>query len=659
MPIFEYREAFSRNLGWVTESEQQSLRSKRVAIAGMGGVGGSHLLTLTRLGIGAFNLSDFDTFDVANFNRQAGAMVSTLGKPKVDTMRAMALDINPELDIRMFPGGVDDSNLDRFLDGVDLYVDSLDFFAFDARKKMFAACAAKGIPAVTAAPLGMGTAVLNFLPGGMTFEQYFRMEGQDEFEQGLRFLLGLAPARLHMGYLVDPSRINLAEKRGPSTIMACQLCAGMAATQALKILLKRGDVVVAPYGLHFDAYRNKLVRTHLPGGNGNPLQRIKLALARHMLKAAAQPRLSHRSVGEDASVLEQILDLARWAPSGDNTQVWRFEITGEYSCIIHTFDTRDEVVYDVDGRPSQLSVGALLETLDIAASRFGLAVRYARRGTAENETKSQYDVTLAPDPARHTSELFDQLTVRSVQRRPLSTAPLSAQQKHALESALGGHYRVEWMEGAAQRWKVARILFRNAKIRLTMPEAYKVHKAIIAWDAQYSEDRLPDRAVGLDPVGLKLMRWAMQSWGRVKLLNTYFAGTWLPRLQLDLIPGLACAAHFMLVAEQAPRTVDDYVAAGRAVQRFWLTASKLGLQLQPEMTPLIFASYVRANKHFSQEAGLWEQAVKLTAKLSAHVGEQTLSKAVFMGRVGAGTVATARSTRLPLSKLLVTPTAPR
>ena len=336
MPTFEYREAFSRNLGWVTESEQQSLRSKRVAIAGMGGVGGSHLLTLTRLGIGAFNLSDFDTFDVANINRQAGAMVSTLGKPKVDTMRAMALDINPELDIRMFPAGVDDSNLDQFLDGVDLYVDSLDFFAFDARKKMFAACAAKGIPAVTAAPLGMGTAVLNFLPGGMTFEQYFRMEGQNEFEQGLRFLLGLAPARLHMGYLVDPTRINLAEKRGPSTIMACQLCAGMAATQALKILLKRGDVVTAPYGLHFDAYRNKLVRTHLSGGNGNPLQRIKLTLARHMLKAAAQPRLSHRSVGDNASVLEQILDLARWAPSGDNTQVWRFEITGECHFTIHT-----------------------------------------------------------------------------------------------------------------------------------------------------------------------------------------------------------------------------------------------------------------------------------------------------------------------------------
>jgi len=74
MNIFDYKVAFSRNIGWVTEAEQSRLRSKRIAIAGMGGVGGGHLLTLTRLGVGAFNIADFDAFELANFNRQAGAM---------------------------------------------------------------------------------------------------------------------------------------------------------------------------------------------------------------------------------------------------------------------------------------------------------------------------------------------------------------------------------------------------------------------------------------------------------------------------------------------------------------------------------------------------------------------------------------------------------
>ena len=280
---FDYHTAFQRNLGWVTESEQSQLANKRIAIAGMGGVGGAHWLTLTRLGITQFNIADFDTFELQNFNRQAGATVSHLNQPKVDVLTKMAKDINPELSVSSFPEGIHSENLDQFLDNVDLYVDSLDFFALDIRRQVFAACAEKGIPAVTAAPLGMGVACLNFLPGKMTFEQYFQMEGHAEEEQLLRFLLGLSPSMLQSSYLVDESRVDLAAHRGPSTIMACDLCAGVAATQVLKILLDRGMVYAAPFGLHFDAYRNKMKKTWRPWGNRNPLQRLGLKIARKKL----------------------------------------------------------------------------------------------------------------------------------------------------------------------------------------------------------------------------------------------------------------------------------------------------------------------------------------------------------------------------------------
>ena len=277
---FSYRDAFARNIGWVTQAEQDILRHKRIAIAGMGGVGGVHLLTLARLGIGAFNIADFDHFGIANFNRQVGATLSTLGQPKVDVLAAMARDINPELDIKCFPDGVNETNLEAFFDGVDLYVDGLDFFAFGARQATFAACARLGIPAITAAPLGMGTALLNFMPGKMTFEEYFGWGNLPEDEKALRFLVGLAPAVLHGAYLVQPSAVSLEQKRGPSTIMGCQLCAGAAATEALKILLDRGRVLAAPHGVHFDAFRNKLVRTWRPGGNRNPLQRLLMLLVK-------------------------------------------------------------------------------------------------------------------------------------------------------------------------------------------------------------------------------------------------------------------------------------------------------------------------------------------------------------------------------------------
>lgn len=283
MPSFDYNIAFSRNIGWLTQAEQDRLRNARIAIAGMGGVGGIHLVTLARLGVGKFNIADFDTFDLVNFNRQAGAGMRTLGLEKVKVMAEQARDINPELDIRIFSEGVNEQNLDDFLSGVDVYVDGLDFFVFEAREAMYRACERLQVPAVIAAPLGMGAAVVNILPGHMSFEDFFCLNGVSGEEKALRFLLGLSPALLQRGYLVDQSTVDLASRRGPSTAMACQLCAGVAATEALKILLQRGSVRAAPHGYQFDAYRNKLVHTWRPGGNRNPLQRIGLAIARHQL----------------------------------------------------------------------------------------------------------------------------------------------------------------------------------------------------------------------------------------------------------------------------------------------------------------------------------------------------------------------------------------
>lgn len=287
---FSYEQAFARNIGWVTPEEQATLRTKRIAIAGGGGVGGVHLLTMARLGIGAFHIADFDRFDIVNFNRQVGANMSTLGEPKVEVMANMARDINPELDIKIFPAGINKDNLPAFLDGVDLYIDGLDFFAFDIRRQTFALCAAMGIPATTVAPLGMGAALLNFMPGKMTFEEYFQWGNLPDIDKAIRFVVGLAPAGLHRPYLMVPSSVDFNERRGPSTFMACQLCAGIAATEALKILLGRGEVLAAPRGLQFDAYRNKLARTWRPGGNNNPLHRLAIMIGkRQFAKMAQQP----------------------------------------------------------------------------------------------------------------------------------------------------------------------------------------------------------------------------------------------------------------------------------------------------------------------------------------------------------------------------------
>ncbi len=650
MDSFDYREAFARNIGWLTPDEQAVLGSKQVAIAGLGGVGGSHLMTLARLGIGRFHVADLDHFELANFNRQAGASVHNLGREKVEVLAEMALAVNPELVIGRFPAGVDEDNVGEFLSGVDLFVDGLDFFALEARRLVFAACASLGIPAVTAAPLGMGAAVLTFLPGRMSFEDYFCLEGLPEEEQLVRFLLGLSPAMLQRGYLVEPGAVDLAAHRGPSTAMACELCSGLAATEALKILLRRGRVIAAPRGLQLDAYRNRLVKTWRPGGNRNPVQRLGLAIARRQLARIRDAGKDHAPPVETGA--RAILELARWAPSGDNTQPWRFELKGERHVVVHGHDTRDHCVYDLRGHASQIALGALLETLTLAATPLGLRTEVSRREEMP-DNQPTFDVRWAPEAGVEPDSLVPYIKLRATQRRAMRTRALRGAEKRALEAAVSPSYSVLWLEGFAKRLEVARFLFDSAGLRLTLREAFEVHRSIIEWGATFSEDRIPERAVGLDPLMSRITRWALGDWRRIELMNTYFAGTLAPRVLLDFIPALSCAAHALIVAPSPPFSTDDFVSAGRAVQRFWLSATRLGLWQQPEMTPLIFSAYARDGVRFSESEAHRHRAERLATRLDALATPELARRAVWMGRLGAGPAPKSRSLRLPLDRLLV------
>ncbi|MCD2451337.1 nitroreductase family protein [Methylicorpusculum oleiharenae] len=348
--------------------------------------------------------------------------------------------------------------------------------------------------------------------------------------------------------------------------------------------------------------------------------------------------------------IERILDLARWAPSGDNTQPWRFEIVDGRHFKIHTHDTRDWCVYDLDGHASQLAIGALLENIAIAASGEGMTAEFAYHHESP-EANLLIEVVLNETPDLSSHDLLPFITERTTQRRAFSCQKLTEDQKKHLEQAVGSNYRVIWLEGKKKR-QMAGLLFRSAQIHLSIPEGYEVHKRIIEWDAQFSEDRIPDQAVGLDPLALKLMKWAIKSWQRVDFLNRFMAGTLLPRIELSLIPGLFCAAHFVIASKEPLQTENDYLDGGRALQRFWLEATRLKLQFQPEMAPVIFSRYASVAKIFTVDKNGIRIAKKINGEMNKLVSQVNGPCRVFMGRLGYGNLPKARSTRLATSKLI-------
>lgn len=278
-----YREAFSRNEGIIRPAEQERLRDACIAIPGMGGMGGTHLATLVRTGIGHFRIADFDSFEVVNTNRQYGAACSTLGRNKAEVMAEIARDINPGVQVTVFNEAIDETNVDRFLDGADIFLDALDFFSLATRRMMFEKARQKGMYAVTAGPLGFSGVLLIFSPVGMSFDRYFGFRpDMTPVEQLLSFAAGIAPAGTHLRYM-NPGKIDLDSGAGPSLGLACQIASSMAATEIINILLQRRPIKSVPHYFQFDPYQMKYKKGYLWLGNKNPLQQIKLWYLRRFL----------------------------------------------------------------------------------------------------------------------------------------------------------------------------------------------------------------------------------------------------------------------------------------------------------------------------------------------------------------------------------------
>jgi hypothetical protein len=133
--------------------------------------------------------------------------------------------------------------------------------------------------------------------------------------------------------------------------------------------------------------------------------------------------------------------------------------------------------------------------------------------------------------------------------------------------------------------------------------------------------------------------------------SPFFAG-----LQMDFLPGLFSAAYFALRLK--PRATDPREAAsqllraGQAVQRFWLTATQLGLVMQPCLAALAFAHYGAAGEAFTISRAERGKAAALARRVEKALPDP--KSLVFLGRIGTPVAAkqNSRSLRVPLAELV-------
>ena len=118
---------FSRTQLLLGQEAMEKLKNKRVAVFGIGGVGGYVCEALVRSGIGAFDLIDDDKVCLTNLNRQIIATRKTVGRYKVEVMKERMLDINPDVDVRLHQFFFLPENADQFpFEEYDYVVDAID-----------------------------------------------------------------------------------------------------------------------------------------------------------------------------------------------------------------------------------------------------------------------------------------------------------------------------------------------------------------------------------------------------------------------------------------------------------------------------------------------------------------------------------------------------
>jgi molybdopterin/thiamine biosynthesis adenylyltransferase len=100
-PAFTYAAMTNRNIGFITEAEQERLKQACIFVCGTGGMGGAGLMALARAGVGRFVIADIDEFEVSNLNRQVFAFSDTIGRHKAEASADVLRRINPEIGLEV------------------------------------------------------------------------------------------------------------------------------------------------------------------------------------------------------------------------------------------------------------------------------------------------------------------------------------------------------------------------------------------------------------------------------------------------------------------------------------------------------------------------------------------------------------------------------
>jgi molybdopterin/thiamine biosynthesis adenylyltransferase len=249
-----YNEIFSRNIGIFSESEQEKLKHSTIAISGVGGVGGR------------LKITDPGTFEKSNFNRQFGSSTANLNRNKAEEVFHQIKDINPQAKIDYSTTGIaSEGDAIQFVSDSDLIIDEMDFGLFKESISLQRAARQRGIFYFFTSAIGFGAVIVVFAPEGLTLEEFDNVPSNvdinsiEKIHVPLKRIIPILPSYTAVDIPTIFREIDAGIRAAPTTSIGAGLASVLAAMEAVNIILKKKEIVVAPQYKYIDLFDQRFV----------------------------------------------------------------------------------------------------------------------------------------------------------------------------------------------------------------------------------------------------------------------------------------------------------------------------------------------------------------------------------------------------------------
>ncbi len=347
--------------------------------------------------------------------------------------------------------------------------------------------------------------------------------------------------------------------------------------------------------------------------------------------------------------IEKILEVAKFAPSGDNAQPWRFQVKGE-TIEVYNDESVDNSLYNYNQIASYIAIGAVIENIMIVARSFGYAARSEFNTDSNSYLISRvYLSSIKPQE----DELFSSILNRATNRKPYEKEYklTNDQLRYLLDSSRDiGDGIIKIIVEKQKITELAKIASKNEMIVLENKRLHDYLFEHIRWSQEEAEktgNGMHIDTFEFNPIQKNIFK-LFKKWETLSFFNKLGVAKFIAR-ESAAIYSLSSAIGVIVVHGNIRH---DYFLGGRLMQRIWLKATKLGLNMQllTGVTLLHQRLNIGEDSGFSSEHNeILKNEYKKVMKIFSLKNETI----VMMFRIGRGNSATRKTTRLPLNSLLI------